>query len=119
MLLRVSPVSKRSFKLMVMEVAAGLEGLEFALAVADAAGGITCANSSPEGNAGVFGEASAFSAAGAGAATESSGGGSPEPGAAVAGTDCGSATSWVEATGCRVTMMVSPASVEMPPASAR
>src|SRR5258708_19156641 len=92
MLLRVSPVSSKSFKLIVMEVESGLEGLEFASVVADGICGFACANSSAEGKAGVFGADSAFFSAESALAGGSSGGGSPEPGAAVVGAGCGLAT---------------------------
>src|SRR5260370_41610228 len=93
MLLRVSPVSSRSFKLIVMEVEPGLEGLEFASVVAEGTCGFACANSSPEGKAGVFGATSAFFSAESALAGGSSGGGPPGPGAAVVGAFCGLATS--------------------------
>src|SRR5260370_17718660 len=80
MLLRVSPVSSRSFKLIVMEVESGLEGLEFAYVVADGICGFACANSSAEGKAGVFVEASAFFSAESPLAGGSIGGRAPEPG---------------------------------------
>src|SRR6266436_4284089 len=79
MLLRVSPVSSRSFKLIVMEVESGLEGLEFASEVADGTWGFACANSSAEGKAGVFGAAPAFFSAESALAGGSAARGSREP----------------------------------------
>src|SRR5207249_11868230 len=96
MLLRVSPVSRRSFRLMVMEVASGFGEFAAASGVADDAGGLACANSSAEGKGDGFDDALSFFSAGTGAAGGSRGGGSPEPGAAVAEADCGLATSTIE-----------------------
>src|SRR6266852_3282017 len=93
MLLRVSPVSSRSFRLMVMDVESGFDGLEFASVVAGVAGGLASAISSADGKEGAFGDGSAFFSAGPVVTGGSSGGGSPEPGAAVGGTVCGLATS--------------------------
>src|SRR5579859_6156896 len=102
MLLRVSPVSRRSFKLMVMEVASELGEPVDASVAAGGAGGFACANSSAEGKDGAFGETSAFLSAGSAVAGGSSGGGSPEPGAAVVGAICELATSLKPATRGRV-----------------
>src|ERR1700720_1799175 len=92
-LLRVSPVSRRSFKLIVIEVDSGFAGAAAVSAPGEAAGGLACANSSADGKDCVFGEASAGSSGTDCAAGGSSGGGSPEPGAAAPEFVCGLAAS--------------------------
>src|SRR5579862_2238475 len=115
MLLRVSPVSSRSFKLIVMEVASGFGELEVSSVAAGGAGVLVFAISSWDGNAGAFADASGLVSAGVGEIMESSGGGSPEPDAAGVVDGCGLATSIKVARRRRVTMTVSPASLAMPP----
>src|ERR1700720_1826674 len=104
MLFRVSPVSNRSFKLMVMEVKSGSDGLESAWGVGVGAGGFACAISSADEKDAVFGEPSAFCSAGPGMLGDSSGGGSPEPDAEGGGAGCALATSVTSAIRRRVTI---------------